>query len=72
LERDERSIAIQQLLDLRNEKPIVLVVGNEISGVDPGILELCEQTVHIPMAGQKRSFNVAVAYGIAVYTIMFG
>ncbi len=72
LERDERSIAIQQVLDLRNEKPIVLVVGNEISGVDPGILELCEQTVHIPMVGRKRSFNVAVAYGIAVHTIMYG
>lgn len=72
LERDERSIAIQQVLDLRNENTIVLVVGNEISGVDPGILELCAQTVHLPMAGQKRSFNVAVAYGIAVYTIMFG
>lgn len=48
--------------------PTVLVVGNEISGVDPGILELCERIVYLPMFGGKRSLNVAVAFGIAAYT----
>jgi tRNA G18 (ribose-2'-O)-methylase SpoU len=47
----------------------VLVVGNEVCGVDPGILELCEQIVYIPMAGTKRSLNVAVAFGIAAFTL---
>ncbi len=45
--------------------PVVLVVGNEVSGIDPGILELCERVLSIPMAGVKRSYNVAVAFGIA-------
>lgn len=48
-------------------QPVVLVVGNELSGVDPGILELCDRTVWIPMRGQKQSLNVAVAFGIAAY-----
>lgn len=46
---------------------IALVVGNEITGIDPGILEICDQIVDIPMRGYKRSMNVAVAFGIAVY-----
>ena len=51
------------------EAPVVLVVGNEISGVDPGILDLCDRTLWIPMQGQKQSLNVAVAFGIAAYFI---
>jgi 23S rRNA (guanosine2251-2'-O)-methyltransferase len=52
--------------------PIVLVVGNELSGVDPQILELCERVVSLPMQGVKGSLNVAVAFGIAVYYIRYG
>ena len=48
-------------------EPVVLVVGNEISGVDPEILNLCERVVFIPMRGTKRSFNAAVAFGIAAH-----
>lgn len=51
--------------------PMVLVVGNEISGVDPGILELCDRIIHIPMSGIKTSLNAAVAFGIAVYALRF-
>lgn len=50
-------------------KPILLVVGNELTGVDPGILELCERVVCLPMQGYKGSLNVAVAFGITVYTL---
>jgi 23S rRNA (guanosine2251-2'-O)-methyltransferase len=46
--------------------PLVLVVGNEICGVDPGILEMSDVILQIPMSGVKRSLNVAVAFGIAV------
>ncbi len=52
--------------------PLVLVVGNEVSGVDPGILDLCDRVVCLPMQGIKGSLNVAVAFGIAVYYIRFG
>lgn len=52
--------------------PIVLVVGNEVTGVDPGVLDLCERTILIPMLGEKESLNVATAFGIAVYFIKFG
>lgn len=48
-----------------DSRPILLVVGNEICGVDPGLLDQAEQSIAIPMMGSKRSYNVAVALGIA-------
>jgi tRNA G18 (ribose-2'-O)-methylase SpoU len=72
LESDDRSYSIHNALGYRSGRPIVLVVGNEVCGVDPGILELCERTVHIPMIGVKRSLNVAVAFGIASHSILYG
>jgi 23S rRNA (guanosine2251-2'-O)-methyltransferase len=52
--------------------PILLVVGNEISGVDPSLLEVCDKVLAIPMLGHKRSLNVAIAFGIAAYLLRFG
>lgn len=53
------------------EKQTVLIIGNEVSGVDPGLLTRCERTIYIPMSGYKRSLNVAIAFGIAVYTLKY-
>ena len=51
------------------EQDIALVLGNEVEGVTPELLELCDQHVEIPMHGQKSSLNVSVAAGIALYNI---
>ena len=48
------------------ERPC-LVIGNEIRGVSPEVLDACTGTVSIPMRGVKDSLNVAVAFGIAVH-----
>lgn len=53
------------------DAPLVLIVGNERSGIDPEILPLCERTLWIPMLGVKESLNVAIAFGIAAYTLRF-
>jgi len=52
-------------------RAICLVLGHEVSGVDPRLLDLCAQVVRIPMLGTKGSLNVAVAFGIAAYAIRF-
>jgi tRNA G18 (ribose-2'-O)-methylase SpoU len=44
-----------------------LVVGNEIRGISPEVLDACTLNVSIPMRGVKDSLNVAVAFGIAVH-----
>lgn len=51
--------------------PILLVVGNEIAGVDPGILAMCDKVVYIPMQGVKQSLNVASAFAVAAYHLAF-
>lgn len=50
---------------------LVLIVGNEVSGVDPGIIELCDKVISIPMIGTKRSYNVAVAFSIAATFLLY-
>lgn len=54
----------------KNDPNTVLVVGNEIIGIDPDVLAFCDKQIHIPMAGIKGSLNVAIALGIAVYNII--
>lgn len=49
----------------------LLVVGNELSGVDPAILDLSDSIVYIPMLGSKDSLNVAIAAAIAFYVYRF-
>lgn len=51
-------------------KPVAVVFGNEVTGVSPDILTRCDRTVHIPMLGQKRTINVATAFGIVLYEIL--
>jgi len=53
----------------KNDFPICLVVGNEITGVSQEVLDLCDYSIEIPQYGIKQSLNVAVAYGIAVFEI---
>jgi len=58
-------------VDLPHGRPLVLVVGNELTGIDPGILACCERVVCLPMMGQKGSLNVAGAFTAAVYALRF-
>ena len=44
-----------------------LVIGNEVAGITPPLLEACAHHVFIPMRGLKDSFNVAVAFGISAF-----
>ncbi len=71
LEIGPNSTSIFQAAVNLPDEPVCLVVGNEVSGIDPGILALCDARVWIPMQGYKRSLNVAIAFGIAVYTLRY-
>lgn len=72
LESSHESTNLFSLPPISDPRKILLIVGNENSGVDPGILAESDQILHIPMVGNKESLNVANAYAIAVYWIKFG
>ena len=69
LEEDSRSLPISQFHNLQSLNSAVLIVGNEVTGVDPELLDLCDEIYHIPMRGEKKSFNVAMAFSIAAYQL---
>jgi tRNA G18 (ribose-2'-O)-methylase SpoU len=48
---------------------VVVIVGNERAGVDPGIIQICDRIYSLPMAGYKDSLNVAVSFGIVAYNL---
>ncbi len=78
LKEKKIKIAVLEITDKKNlvwniEKedfPLCLVLGNEISGVSKEIIEIADKSFEIPMLGMKQSLNVSVAYGIAVYEMM--
>ena len=51
--------------------PTVLIVGNEVSGIDPAILDICDKVLAIPMQGHKSSLNVASAFAVAAYWLCY-
>jgi len=71
LEGGEQAESIFTLPSTVSPAPILLVVGNEITGIDPAVVSLCEKRISIPMLGFKKSLNVAIAFGIAIYSIRF-
>lgn len=48
---------------------IVLILGEEVHGIPPELLDQCKDIIEIPMVGKKESFNVSVAAGIALYQL---
>lgn len=51
------------------EFPLALLLGNEVRGVSKPLLQKVDQTIYLPMHGQKESLNVGVAMGVAGYYI---
>ena len=56
--------------EVEYEFPMALVLGNEVDGIGPEILDLADMVVQIPMLGRAKSLNVATAYGIVGYEIL--
>jgi 23S rRNA (guanosine2251-2'-O)-methyltransferase len=50
--------------------PLCLVVGNEVEGIEPDLLNCCDKVLEIPQYGTKHSLNVAVAAGVALFELV--
>ena len=57
------------LFDWTPRFPVLVVFGHEVDGLPSNIVERCDTRVRIPMAGLKRSLNVATAGGVVLYEI---
>ncbi|MEN8172883.1 MAG: TrmH family RNA methyltransferase [Chloroflexota bacterium] len=71
IEGGEQAKSLFEEQALTGDPTVVLVFGNELAGIDPGILAICDQILYIPMGGLKESLNVSVAFGIAAYYLRY-
>ncbi|MBU2613678.1 TrmH family RNA methyltransferase [Patescibacteria group bacterium] len=60
----------EDLSDVRLPDRVALLLGNEVTGITPSLLALCDRTVMIARKGTKESLNVSVAAGIAIWKMM--
>ena len=75
--RDVAVVALEQSPDatvLQNYQPpreLALVLGNELTGIEPSDLALLDVCLEIPMLGQKESHNVAATGAMALHWLRF-
>jgi TrmH family RNA methyltransferase len=65
---DEAGTVDVRAVDLTG--PVLLVVGNETTGMSAGWRERCDVVARIPMAGRASSLNVATAGSLVLYEAM--
>jgi tRNA G18 (ribose-2'-O)-methylase SpoU len=47
--------------------PCAIVLGSERFGLDPDVIEACDQCMRIPMYGHKNSLNVVMAFTLVAH-----
>jgi TrmH family RNA methyltransferase len=51
-------------------KPVVIMGGNERSGISKEQIALCDELVRVPMAGYVESLNLSVATALVLYEVL--
>ena len=71
LENFRDIISSQSLPTLPNEEfpKIALVFGNEVFGVEQGVVNESDFVIEIPQVGTKHSINVSVSVGVVLWEI---
>ena len=69
IEMDEKSVPISTISKQGN---LVLILGNEVEGIEKEILEACDVIAEIQTSGSKQSLNVSVAAGVALFALTEG
>lgn len=67
LEQTNSSIPIHEIRP--GESGLCMLMGNEVNGIEDDLLLEADLIAEIPQYGQKHSFNVSVAAGIALYAL---
>ncbi len=68
----ETAAAASSVFETNLPTPLALVLGNESLGLAPETMALCGCCVRLPVQGWKNSLNVATAFAVCAYQIVFG
>lgn len=63
VEQAENSTCLSQMRWNR-EKPVALIFGNEVEGVNQSVVDESDLVLEIPQFGTKHSLNIAVSVGV--------
>lgn len=66
LEQDDRSVMLNAYSP---PDKVALLLGEEVEGISQELRDACDVLLEIPMRGEKESFNVSVAAGMALYAL---
>lgn len=50
-------------------KPIAIIMGNEVKGVAQNVIDICDEVMEIPQFGTKHSLNISVTTGIVIWEL---
>ena len=67
IEQTENSTMLNNFIP--PEKPIAVVFGHEVNGVQQSVVDLCNQSIEIPQIGTKHSLNISVSVGIVIWDL---
>jgi len=65
IEQTHNSIPLNQTS--WQNKPLALIFGNEVTGVNEEILNKTDGVIEIPQRGAKHSLNISVSLGVALW-----
>lgn len=68
LEQTEQSTLLKDFVPPAGQH-LILVVGNEVNGVNQAVIDAADGTIEIEQFGTKHSLNVAVAGGVLMWDI---
>ena len=66
VEQTEQTCFLQHF-EIDKQKEYVLVMGNEVDGVQQEVVDLADYVLEIPQFGTKHSLNVSVCAGVVLW-----
>ncbi len=66
VEQTEKSLDYKDYVPKENT---LIIMGEEVGGINSDIINMCDSIIEIPMYGKKESLNVSVAFGIIMYRL---
>ncbi|MDG4944951.1 RNA methyltransferase [Weeksellaceae bacterium KMM 9713] len=66
IEQVDKSVSLESFT-VENEKKYVIILGNEVEGVQQDLIDMCNIALEIPQSGTKHSLNVSVCSGIVMW-----
>lgn len=71
VEQAHNSVTLEEIAEqtANSQKPIAVILGHEVFGVQQEVVDNCTQCIEIPQYGTKHSMNVSVTAGIVMYRL---